>query len=498
MRLGAVYDFGHFRLDTAEHMLLCRGSVVRLTLKAFAVLRILVENAGHLVEKEELMKLCWPDTFVEEANVAENISLVRRALGESRHRCDYIQTVHRRGYRFIAAVSVQNGNGDIGRENAPRDSQRPDGTSDSETLQLDLTYSSRNLRHDAERDQAHHLYMRGRYYWSKYTVDGLHKGISFFRHAIKIDPDYAPPYAGLADCYYRLANIHLAPRHSIPKARAAVLKAIHLDETAVEAHSLLGLIRMFYDRDWPAAETAFGRAIDLAPESPLAHKRYGWALGMLGRFDEGIKEINTALDLQPHSSDIRVGLGIVLYLARRYDEAIEQAQLSLDLRPEFFPAHVLLGIAYAQQSRPTRAIAELQRGASLADIPWVLGYLGYVYGISGRRRQASRVLTELEKRAGQDYVSPFAIALVHTGLGQKELALDALQETYEDRNEMLGFIWTSPELDSLRSEQRFVALMRRSRLEHHKHDGGGSNQFQVPLEDHIATSLIAREERNLH
>jgi tetratricopeptide (TPR) repeat protein len=159
-----------------------------------------------------------------------------------------------------------------------------------------------------------------------------------------------------------------------------------------------------------------------------------------------------------------VGLGFVLYLARRYEDAIEQAQLSLDLLPEFFPAHVLLGIAYAEQSRLTRSIVELQKATSLADVPWTLGYLGYVYGRSGRRRQAFRVLTELEQQAKQAYVSPFATALVHTGLGQKELALDGLEKTYEDRNEMWGFLGTSPELDSLRSEERFVALMRRARL----------------------------------
>ncbi len=248
------------------------------------------------------------------------------------------------------------------------------------------------------------------------------------------------------------------------KAKAAVIKALKRDETLAEAHALLGLIRMFYDRDWPIAKTEFKLAMKLDPRSALAHKRYGWILGMLGQFDESIKEMNRALDLEPRSADLHAGLGIILHLARLFDGAIAQAQLTLDIEPEFFPAHVLIGIAHVQQNRLTEGVAELEKAASLADVPWTLGYLGYAYGVSAQRRQALMVLAELENRSAGAYDSSYAMALVHTGLGQKEQALQSLVKTFEDRNEMSGFVKTSPEFDGLRPDQRFAAMLKRSRL----------------------------------
>ena len=423
---GRVYDFGGFRLDTSEQVLFCMDKPVHLTLKAFAVLRVLVENAAHVVEKDEFMGHVWHDAVVEDDNLTQAICELRRVLGGSRKRDEYIQTVHRRGYRFIAAVSVEN--------------------EESQTHEL----KSALRRPSDEGGEVHHLYMRGRHYWKKYTVDGLNKGIDYFRRAIKIDPDYCLAYTGLADCYYRLATINLPPTKVMSKAKAAVIKALRMDDTIAESHALLGLIRIFYDRDWPAAEGEFKRAIELDPDSPLPYKRYGWALGLMGRFDEGIREITKALDLDPQSPDLRTGLGIILHLARRYDEAIAQAQIALDSDPEFFPARVLLGMAHIQQGRLTKAIGELERAASFADIPWALGYLGYAYGLSGRQRQALRVLSELEKRSERIYVSSHALALIYAGLGRKERALEHIMKTCEERNEMMGFAG-GPEFDSLRS-----------------------------------------------
>src|SRR5438045_7303860 len=139
------------------------------------------------------------------------------------------------------------------------------------------------------------------------------------------------------------------------------MRAVKIDKTLADAHAVLELIRVFYDRDWPSALREFKTAIDLAPDSALVHKRYGWVLGMLGSFDKAIAEISRALDLEPGSSDVYVGLGIICHLARRYDEAVAYAQLAIDSLPEFFPAYVLLGSAYAQQGRLTKAVVELRR-----------------------------------------------------------------------------------------------------------------------------------------
>ncbi len=467
----SVYEFGHFHLDAGEQVLFCAGTPVPLTQKAFAVLRVLVKNGGHLVTKDELMRQVWPEACVEEGNLSQAISALRKAFGESHqsHQShEYIETVARRGYRFIATVKMHDEPDGLSIEGIEVTDRTPERNSESgkvgERSTHGVSASEWVAKRYGENEQAHHLYLRGRYYWSKYTLDGLKEGIQQFSQAIKIDPDYALPYTGLADCYYRLSNIHLPPRKAMRKAKTAVMKALKRDETLAEAHALLGLIRMFYDRDWPTAKTEFKRAIKLGPRSALAHKRYGWILGMLGQFDESIKEMNHALDLEPRSPDLHAGLGIILHLARRYDAAIAQAQLALDIEPEFFPAHVLLGIAHVQQNRLTEGVAELEKAASLADVPWTLGYLGYAYGVSGQRRQALMVLAELENRSAGACISSYAMALVHTGLGHKEQALQSLVKTFEDRNEMSGFVKTSPEFDGLRQDQRFAAMMTRSRL----------------------------------
>src|SRR5438045_1657983 len=194
-----IYAFGPFRLDLGEQLLLCADKPVHLPPKAFDVLKVLVENAGYLIEKDELITHCWRDAFVEEANIAENICLLRRALGESRARPQYIETVHRRGYRFIASVVKRTG--ESTERSVTIDNEIRDSVPHSAESLLGLTAEKNSCYIGCE--EAHHLYQRGRYYWRKYTIEGLNKGIDYFRQAIKIDADYALPYAGVADCYYR-------------------------------------------------------------------------------------------------------------------------------------------------------------------------------------------------------------------------------------------------------------------------------------------------------
>jgi hypothetical protein len=233
-------------------------------------------------------------------------------------RREYIETIHRRGYRFIAVVKVmevldsgkafasdksgvRDGIQSLQKSRATRsNAAKPIARIDSQDACASRTF----IKCYTESEEAQHLYVRGRWYWNKYTVEGLTKGIDHFRDAIKIDPKYALAYAGLADCYYRLSNIHLHPKEAMPKAETAAVNALLIDERLAEAHALLGLIRMFYDRDWPAAETEFRRSIELAPDCALVHKRYGWALGMLGNFDKAITEMKQALSLAPTTLEL--------------------------------------------------------------------------------------------------------------------------------------------------------------------------------------------------
>jgi len=429
------YYFRNFRIDTAEQVLFRADKPVHLTLKTFAVLRLLVENARHIVEKDVLMRQVWPDAFVEDDNLTHAVCELRRVLGDNCDRHEYIETIHRRGYRFNVEVTTQ-GPGSI------IDAQRLDAAPIGGTMVADES---------PQPGKAHRLYLRGLWYWAKYTGDGLNTAIDYFNRAIEIDRDYPLAYVGLGNCYYRLANIHLPPNQAMSKANAAALKAIEMDDTRPEGHALLGLIKAIHQRDWTAAEKEFKRAIELDPDSAATHKRYGWALGLSGRFDEGISEIKRALEVEPKSAELRAALGIILHLARRYDEAIAQADTALDSQPEFFPARVVLAMPHIQQMRLAEAIKHLEKAVQIENVPWVLGYLGYAYGLSGRQREALAVLSELEKESEKTYVSPHALALIHTGLNRKQRARELLVKTSEERNELMAFAEHAPEFDGLRS-----------------------------------------------
>jgi DNA-binding winged helix-turn-helix (wHTH) protein/Flp pilus assembly protein TadD len=438
-----VYEFGAFCVDTREQALYCEGKVVPLPLKTFALLQVLVEHAGRLVTKEDLMKTCWPDTFVEEANIAVNISLLRRAIRDDPHDSRYIQTVYRLGYRFIAPVAVENSGG-LSR------SVSPNG---------EIKKALKSAAIDRCTAETRHAYLRGRYYMKRYTVEGLTTAIVYFQRAISADSHSPLGYAGLAESYYMLSNIHLPPREAMPLAKEAAVKALQLDQTLAETHSVLGLIAFFYEHDWKLAEQHLRTAIELADDSTLSHTRFGLMLGLCGRFDEAISHMKIARDADPQSPAIRVGLGTVFHLARQYDEALEQAEFALDQQPEFFPARILSGVAGLQRGRFAEAIEELKKAASISTSPIATGYLGYGYAISGRLGEAVELLRRLETESETHYVSPYYLALIHHGLGQTERALWWLKKTYDERNEMFAFVRTSPEFDDLRSDKRFIALI---------------------------------------
>ena len=452
-----LYEFGRFTLDPADGLLMRANNLVRLTPKAIDVLYVLVQSSGRVIEKEELMRLCWPDAIVEEANLPQTICILRKALGKSGRKSQYIHTVSRRGYRFKAAVVVRdraatdaatNGNG----------KPRTEESGDASRLLSARGHSDYASDMSAE---ARHQYLRGRYYCAQYTVAGLKEAIEHFQAATQADSSFALPYSGLADCYYRLANICMRPGLAMPKAKAAVLRALQLDPSLAEAHALFGLIKQVCERNWSSAESEFAKAITLAPDCPLVHKRYGWALGISGDFDEATKELLRALELEPRSAELHVTFGIILHLARKYEQALFEAHVALDLQPDFYPARTLLGMASLQKVRLVEGVAELQKAVAIADVPWNLGYLGYAYAIMGRPKQALKIVTALEQRADCHHVALFSLALIYAGLGWKERALLCLIRMLNNPNEMMGLIRYSPELDCLRQEPEFLKLLER-------------------------------------
>jgi TolB-like protein/DNA-binding winged helix-turn-helix (wHTH) protein/Flp pilus assembly protein TadD len=318
-------------------------------------------------------------------------------------------------------------------------------------------------KHYTESNDAYQLYLKGRFYWNKRTAEALKKSIEYFNQAIDKDPRFALAYAGLADSYVVPAN-RLPPREAMPKAKAAATRALELDETLAEAHASLGRVLAAYDWDWTGAEKEYKRALELNPRYATTHQWYGGYLAVMGRSDEAIAERKRAVELEPLSPIINFELGLAFYYARDYDRAIEQFQKTLELDQNFPPAHNFLPAAYEQKGMYNEALAELKSTIPLArGIEWSQsqGGLGHLYAITGKKKEARRVLDELKHVSEQEYLPASSIAFIYAGLGEKDQAFVWLDKAYEEHAFQMQWIKMEPRWDSLRSDARFGNLLRR-------------------------------------
>lgn len=316
--------------------------------------------------------------------------------------------------------------------------------------------------------EAYENYLKGRYYWNKRSEEGLTKAIEYFQIATQKDPSYALAFAGLADCYSIIGSAIVGSVPSLdvaPKAKAAALHALALDQSLAEAHTSLATVRFNYDWDWPGAADGFRHAIELNPSYATAYQRYSLYLTAMGRTQESLTQMNRARDLDPLSISTNFSLGWRLYMARQFDQAIEQLHNTLDMDPNFALPRMVLGQAYEQKSAYPQAIAELQKAVAVShDSPPMLGALGHALGVSGDRAAANQILNKMNELSNKEYVSPFYVALVYAGLGENDQALDSLEKAVKDRSNAVIFIKVDPEFDSLRSLPRFQSLLHRLAL----------------------------------
>jgi DNA-binding winged helix-turn-helix (wHTH) protein/TolB-like protein/tetratricopeptide (TPR) repeat protein len=647
-----LYEFGPFRLDAQERVLTRDGEVVPLTPKAVDLLVALVENSGHVLSKDELMKRVWPDSFVEEANLSHHIFTLRKALGEDRSGAKYIETIPRRGYRFVASVAeIDDASNDLvvaertrshivideereaeaagsyveatqprqlkarqlkaladGRPrnkvnlavlavcvavivlgagayfwmtSKPRQEQTGPGVrsiavlpfkplvADSRneslelgmaetlisklspikqlvvmpisavrkysgleqdsiaagqelgvdyvlegnlqmvgektratvrllsvkdgravwtdkcdqacstifelqdgvaqqiagTLALELTGDERKqlAKHYTENVEAYQLYVKGRFFWSKFTDEGIAKAIDYFQQAIDKDPTYALAYTGLANSYSVLGlNGPMSPKEALQKMKYVAEKAVELDDKLAQAHSALGGLRLFYEWDWAGAERAFKRAMELDPGYADSHELYGHLLRDMGRFDEALAEMRKAQELNPVSIIISGEYGATLFLARRYDQAIEELNKTLELDPNFAATCYALGLAYAHNGMYEKAVAESSKAVTLSGgSVHSKAALGQVYALSGKKAEAQKVIAELQQESKQGYVSPLDVALIYATLGQSDEAFFWLEKAYEERSCWLIELKSDPGWDKIRSDPRFDSLLGR-------------------------------------
>jgi TolB-like protein/Tfp pilus assembly protein PilF len=332
-----------------------------------------------------------------------------------------------------------------------------------EKLRLSLTGQEKlNLaKLPTQNQKAHELYILGRLEWNKRTRPGLEKSIDLFRQAIDLDANYALAWVGLAEAYRSFPiNADSPPKDFVPKAKAAAIKALEVDDQLVEAHVALASIAWSYEWDWSEAERRFQRALALNPNSASVRLGYSQHLRTLGRFGEALANSQRAQELDPQWLNARTVTGKHYYYARQYDAAIEQYRKTLDIDPDFWVAHLLLGQAFAQNGQYGEAITQFQRvrqvpGANLEALP----SLGHVYAMIGKTVEAQHVLDELKSLSQQRYVPPYYFALIHAGLGEKEQAFAWLNKACEDRNQLVVWMKDEPMLDSLQGDPRFQKII---------------------------------------
>ena len=659
-QINQIYEFGDFRLETAEQLLLRRGQPISLTPKAFDTLLVLVQSSGHLVEKDELMKRVWADAFVEEANLARNVWALRKTLEDDNGEHRYIETVPKRGYRFIAPVrevasadtgvliqrrvrarivseeeetseepqvrtkptippgSVVETRGPMTALSlsTPRNRKRRNAAlgllaiailivavaiptvvirnarsgSTSKTIESVAVLPFNNLSNDPELDylsegitenlinrlsqvsrlkiiahnsvfrykgkqvdpqkvggelgvqailigrlearggelsisgelvdardgthlwgdhyerklsdlqslqgelaqdmasalrlqlsgeektrfgqgytrnaEAYQLYIKGRYFWNKRTTEGMKKGLESFEQAIRLDPDYAAAYVGLADCYGVLSQVgDFSPNDVMPKAKAAALDALRIDETLAEAHASLAMIDELYDWNWKSADTEFKRAIELNPNYATAHHWYAMYLSAMGRNDEALAEIRRAEALDPVSLITNTNEGWILFCARQYDQAINKLQATIEMDPNFANAHYKLALVYEIKGMYKEAVEEHLKSKALSgDISENVEKLKAAYATSGSKGYYREELRQLKDTSTRGYVLPKYFVLTELQLGNTEETLKWLEAAYKERTEPLAYLRVDPRFDSLRSDARFEDLLRRVNL----------------------------------
>lgn len=644
-----IYEFGNFRLDAAKRLLLNGvGVVVPLMPKAYDTLLYLVEHNGKVIEKDELLREIWTDTIVEENNLTQNISILRRVLGEKPGEHRFIVTVPGRGYKFVAEVRekaesptsagglnaaadyppkdtaertletddlepktesrLTRDNGQkasdqkssrfwlvslaifgvlvlsslgfyLRRENTKTASAdasiktiavlpfkplaaenrsealelgmadtliaklaggeeitiRPlssirrynsveqdsliaghelnveavlDGTiqtsgerirvsakllrvgdgkqlwagqfdekftdifsvqdsiSERVAAALKIRLGNAKKKRPTENVEAYQLYMKGRYHALNLTRAETDKGIDYFLQAVAIDPNYALAYVGLAEAYLSMALTSGAPSWEVmPKAKAAALRAVEIDETLTEAHAALGYTIFWYDWDWSAAEKQYLRALELNPNSAEAHFGYAHLLSNTARHAPALAEIKHSRELDPLY--LRTGAleGQILFFAGKSDESLDRLNKTIDLNPNFWLSHLFISAVYIEKGMPGEAFAAAQKAGELSGNSLSAAYRAYILAKWGKPEEARGMLDELLKLSNERYVPPYNLAIVYNGLGESDKAVDYLEKGFAEKNVLMVFLKVDPKWNNLRREPRFIALMKRMNFE---------------------------------
>jgi serine/threonine protein kinase/tetratricopeptide (TPR) repeat protein len=336
----------------------------------------------------------------------------------------------------------------------------------TENLRIQLTGKEQQqlTKRSTENAEAYQLYLRGRYYWNKRSPEAVKKGLEFFQQAIEKDPGYALAYAGVADSY-AVGNgtyLGLPPQEARPKAKAAAMKALELDNSLAEAHTTLADCLLYYDWDFRKSEEEFKRAMEANPNYPTAPQWYSELLSAMGRHEEAIREARRALQLDPLSLIINTSVGQALFNAQKYDQAIEQLQKTVQMDSNFAAAHRALAGAYELKKMYPEAVAEFQKALNLEENTPMAAAIGEAFKVSGyagvQQKWLNYILRQRSQRGGgraYDIATSYAVA------GKKDEALNWLEKAYAERSGGMPALRFDAHFDSLHSDPRFQSLVRR-------------------------------------
>jgi Tol biopolymer transport system component/DNA-binding winged helix-turn-helix (wHTH) protein/TolB-like protein len=584
--MAKIYQFGKFVLDAREQVLTADGLAIHLPTKEFETLLMLVENNGKVVSKDEMMSAIWKDTFVEESNLAQYVSRLRKVLNVDGNQ--YIKTISKRGYRFSADVKTSDGDLIIERHlrvkfggrvtrglgeinsvavlpfqslGSPADAEffglgiadalitqltrtgtiitRPTASvlkfrspdqdpvaiaallNVDAILQGNFQKSGNRLRltaqmlhsesgetlwaesfnteiddifdvqdriaeriviafskqHSAEtRGQltkrytenkaAYQEYLQGRFNFSKRTADGLTKALKNFETAIEIDPLYALAYAGIAEAYQLLPlSDALEPHAAFPKAKAAVLRALEIDDTIPEAHVSLGVILMDFDWNWRGAQLSFQKAIELNPNYAAAHQVYGTLLLRLGRIGDAILELKKAQLLDPLSPAINTWMGEAFAHLGEHEAAIRIHKETIKFAPEYVFAHYFLVQSYVSTGQLTEAAKAAEDAVMLSDdMSLTRSASIFLKAHIGDREAARKELQGLIEKRDEKYVSAINIASGFAVLKQTDDVFKWLEIAHAERDSNLTWLNIDREFDYLREDPRFRTILQKVNL----------------------------------
>ena len=341
-----------------------------------------------------------------------------------------------------------------------------DSISERVATALKIRLTNKENRRSTANFEAYELYMKGRFHALRLTRAETDKAVAYFQQAIELDRNYSLPYLGLANAYIPMAlTSGLPSAEVIPKAKEATLRAVEIDPGNSEGYETLGLISFWYEWDWQAAEKYYQRALDLDPKNAETHYGYAHLLSNSGRDDAALAEIQLARELDPLSLRINALEGQILFFAKDYDNALDRLNKTIDLDPRFWLSHLFISRVYTEKGMHSEAVAEAKKAAELSGNSQSHAYRAYALAKWGKLTEAHAVLAELLKSATETYVPPYNIALACAAVGEREKALEYLEKGFAERDVRMVFLKVEPQWDALRSERRFVELIKRMRIE---------------------------------